>query len=564
MIRIRFLPHFMQKKHNAPRSIDGFIPRPNTQGVVGFGQKKIGPPNFPGVGVTLSAYGNAPGGNHTAPPRPATQVAGLQLPNIDAKNPLAAGRQRGEKKRQGKLRKLHFLRTKKFWKRLSLSILALFILTGGWLGYKVVRNELKIFHGNPLSVFTTTKLRGEDVGRVNILLAGNSSDDPGHQGADLTDSIMIISIDTKNNTAFMLSVPRDLYVNIPGNGYAKINAAYVDGQADNFNESGYFPGGMGQLQQVIQNNFGITLNYYALVDYNAFRDAVNAVGGISVDIKSQDPRGLYDPSEDYVTHGPLVKLTNGVHELDGEQALDLARARGDAYGSYGFPNSDFDRTSNQRLMLLALKAKSTSTGVLANPLKISSLLDAIGNNLTTDFSASEAHRLYDLGNNISANNVQSIGLNDVNGTDLLANYETEDGESALIPAAGIDDFSAIQAYIQQLTSSNPVVREGANVVVLNATDTSGLAASAATTLKNKGVDVTATEDASANQATTTIIDASGGKMPATKQLLTTLYPHATVTTTNPYSSVYAANFIVVLGADQIPATTSTTSTTTTQ
>jgi len=106
---------------------------------------------------------------------------------------------------------------------------------------------------------------------------------------------MIISIDTKNNKAFLLSVPRDLWVDIGDNGHGKINEAYVDGQNNHFSDNGYPAGGMGQLQQVIENNFGLTINYYALVNYNAFRDAVNAVGGIDVVIKSTDPRGLYDP-----------------------------------------------------------------------------------------------------------------------------------------------------------------------------------------------------------------------------------------------------------------------------
>src|SRR5258708_30037544 len=108
---------------------------------------------------------------------------------------------------------------------------------------------------------------------------------------------------------------------------------------------------MGLLAEVIQQNLGIKTNYYALINYNALKDGVNAVGGIGVNIQSSDPRGLYDPSIDWSTHGPLVKLKNGVQHLNGEQALDLARARGDAYGSYGFARSDFDRTQNQRMMM---------------------------------------------------------------------------------------------------------------------------------------------------------------------------------------------------------------------
>jgi len=388
------------------------------------------------------------------------------------------------------------------------------------------------------------------------LLAGNSADDPGHQGGQLTDSIMILSINTRDNSAFMLSVPRDLWVNIPGQGHSKINEAYVDGESEHFNESGYFGGGMGLLQETIQQDFSIPIDYYALVDYNAFRDMVNAVGGITVNIQSSDPRGLYDPSVDYATHGPLVRLTNGSHALTGEQALDLARARGDAYGSYGFPQSDFDRTAHQRQMLLALRSKASSSGVLANPLKVSSLFDAVGKNIKTNFSLSEAHRLYDIGKKLNGNAIQSIGLNSANGKNLLISYTSYSGESALAPAAGVDDFSDIRAFVQRLTSNDPVVKENATVVLLNATDAYGLASKNAKALTGKGLNVVTTADAAANQATTTIIDLSNGKDPATKSYLVSKYG-SSVTTTNPYGTKYQAAFIVVLGADQVPPTSST-------
>lgn len=444
-------------------------------------------------------------------------------------------------------------------KRVVLSILAILIIGGGWMAGKLIINTARIFHGSVFNILTTTKLKGEDTGRVNILLAGNSADDPGHDGANLTDSIMVVSIDTKNNTAFMLSIPRDLWVHIPGYGHAKINETYVDGQTGHFSAQGYPNGGMGLLEEVIHQNFNLDISYYALIDYNAVRDAVNAVGGIDVTIKSSDPRGLYDPSIDWTTHGPLVKLSNGTHHLSGEQALDLARARGDAYGSYGYAQSDFERTQNQRLMLLSLKTKVLSAGVLANPVALGNLFDSLGKNVKTDMTLSEARRMYDLGKKINNENVTSASLNDVNGKNLLANYTSPTGQSALIPANGLDNFSQIQAYITRLVSNNAMTRENATVVVLNGTTTAGLAASAQTTLTSKGVNVGAVGDAHTPVSATTIIDASAGKMPATLQTLKQLYG-ANVTTTNPYAGSYTADFIVVLGPDQVAKMRSSTAT----
>lgn len=347
-------------------------------------------------------------------------------------------------------------RWKRIAKRIAVALIVLVLLTGGYLGYKFIRD---FGWNNILGLFHHTTLKGEDVGRVNILLAGYSADDPGHSGGQLTDSIMLVSIDTKNNKAFMLSIPRDTYVNIPGNGYAKINEAYEDGQAEHFSQSGYASGGMGLLEETVSQKFNVPIDYYALVDYTAFRDSVNAVGGITVNIQSDDPRGLYDPSVDFVTHGPLVDLTNGPHTLNGEQALDLARARGDSYGSYGFPQADFDRTQHQRQMLVALVAKAKTVGVLANPIKVGDLFDAISKNVQTDFHLNEARRLNELMQKIPLSTITSASLNSANyngqkNYDLLQSYATPYGQSALIPAAGIDNYSQIQSYINQLEDQN--------------------------------------------------------------------------------------------------------------
>lgn len=448
------------------------------------------------------------------------------------------------------------------WKKVTLKraviTLALIILVvGGWVGGKFLYNAHKLFGGNLLSALHTAKLRGEDDGRVNILLAGNSADDPGHNGGNLTDSIMLMSIDTRQHKAFLLSIPRDLWVDVDQDGHQKINEAYVTGQDNDFSADGYPSGGMGQLEQVVSQNFGIPIHYYALIDYKALKQSVDAVGGIDLTIKSDDSRGLYDPNIDWETKGPLVKLTNGSHHLNGRQALDLARARGDSYRSYGFAGSDFTRTENQRQMLVALKTKAVSPGVIANPSKLTSLSDAIGNNVKTDFKPAEVHRLYDLAKNINSSGIQSLSLNDVNGKSLLMSYTTSQGQSALIPAAGLDDFGDIQTFMDRQTSSDPVVREGATVVVLNGTTTNGLATKIKKKLTDKKLVVSDVGDALGTHPTTTIIDSSTNKKPGTKAALIKLFG-SNVATTNPYAGVYDADFIVVLGSDQATAAASAT------
>lgn len=513
-----------QKFRHVPISAKTARTRPVQDVVTAQQQAK----QFPGVGMTLRSYQYDPKDYHKRPAGRGVVINGSRWGRFWRKITL---------------------------KRAALIVAILILIIGGWLGGKFIYNAHKLFGGNIFSILSTTKLKGESSGRVNILLAGNSADDPGHGGADLTDSMMLISIDTKHNKAFLLSLPRDLWVHIPNDGHHKLNDAYVEGQASGFSQSGYPSGGMGQLEQIVGQDLGININYYALIDYNALKQAVDAVGGVDITVNSTDPRGLYDPSIDWKTHGPLVKLSNGKHHLNGEQALDLARARGDSYYSYGFPGSDFDRTAHQRQLIVALKQKAVSVGVLANPSKLSSLFDAIGSNVKTDFTLSEVHRLYDITKPINGGSIKSISLNQADGQNLLTSYAAPDGESALIPAAGLDNYSDIQAYIKRLTSSNPVVQEGAKVVVLNSTTANGLATKVKKQLVADGLDVTTIGDSpTPAQATTLVIDKSGGKKPATSALLVKIFGKH-LTSANTYGLTYNADFIVILGNDQAASAT---------
>jgi LCP family protein required for cell wall assembly len=514
---------------NKPRLISDFTPN---RGFTEVGKSKKHQKQavqFPNVGMTLSSY-----------------VRSSQSNSLN-KTPVFKISKLGRLKRMFKFS----------LKRSAILFGLIVLITVGWVGGKFLYNTHKVFGGSLFSALHTTKLQGEDVGRVNILLAGNSSDDGGHDGADLTDSIMIVSLDIKNNKAFLLSVPRDLWVNIPSYGHAKINAAYVYGKNNGFTQVGLPAGGMGLLQKVIEQDFGITINYYGLIDYTALKQSVDAVGGVDITIATGDVRGLYDPSIDWGTKGSLVKLTNGTHHFDGRQALDLARARGDAYGSYGFANADFDRTEHQRQLLVALKSKVISAGVLSNPTKLSSLSDSIGGNVKSNMTISEVRRMYDLFKNIDSNSIQSLSLVGASGKNLLSNYTTNDGQSALIPSAGYDVYDGIQAFVTQHMSADPVVQEDATLAVLNATNTLGLATKAKTILASKNINVVFIGDAKATQAKTSIIDLSANKMPSTKAALVQIYGNNFVTV-NPYAGVYTTDFIVLLGNDQVPAPTTTT------
>lgn len=451
-----------------------------------------------------------------------------------------------------------FVRTpwKKVFMRTAMAAGLFLLLAGGWLGWKLFNNTSKVFGGDSsvLGFLNATKLKGEDKGQVNILLAGVSSDDPGHSGGDLTDSIMLVSIDTNSKQAAMLSIPRDTWVDIPGYGYSKINAANVYGDADDWSQPGYPSGGMGLLSQVVSENLEMPIHYYAKINYTAFRDAVNAVDGVNINIQSTDPRGLYDPNINKADQGPL-KLPNGPQKLDGQTALNLARARGDPTGdgriAYGYERSDFTRTAHQRQLMLALKDRITSSGVISNPLKIGELFDVVGKNMKTDLQTGEIRRLYDLSKQIKTENIKSLSLNDADGKNLLASYRSPDGASALIPAAGIDDFSEIRQYLKKSLSSDPVVRESAKIVILNGGDTTGLATKYSNFLTSKNLNIVAVGDAARQEGATVIIDQTKNK-PGTKASLQKIFGsgNATQNTSQPTSGYPSADFVIILGTTQ--------------
>jgi polyisoprenyl-teichoic acid--peptidoglycan teichoic acid transferase len=455
---------------------------------------------------------------------------------------------------------------KKVFKRTGIALFALLLIGGGYFGWKIARTTTKVFGGdsNVLGFLNSSTLKGEDKGRVNILVAGVSTDDPGHEGGNLTDSIMLVSLDTKNHQAFLLSIPRDMWVNVPGYGHSKINAANAFGDTGSFSAPGYPSGGMGLLEEVVSQNFQIPIHYYAKINYSAFRDAVNAVGGISVNVQSEDKRGFYDPNISKADQGPL-KLANGVQMLNGQTALNFARARGDPTGdgrvAYGYARSDFTRTQNQRLMMLSLKDKITSGGVITNPVKISQLFDVVGKNMKTDLQPSEIRRLYDINKQIKGSDVASLSLNSADGVNLLANYRSPDGESALAPAAGLDAFGAIQLYLKKQMTNDPVVKESAKVVILNGGDTTGLASKMSNYVTGKGINVVSVDDGPHTVGGNIIIDqttkttSGASAKPATKARLLQLFGSGSGTAAAGSAGYPTADFVIILGTNQATPST---------
>jgi hypothetical protein len=179
--------------------------------------------------------------------------------------------------------------------------------------------------------------------------------------------------------------------------------------------------------------------------------------------------------------GHFIDYKNGPAILDAEHALYLAQARGDSAPTYGFEQSNFDREKNQQKIIKALREKAVSAGVLTDFGKVSAIIDALGNNLRTTFETKEFRTLVDLAKDIKSEDIQSISL--IDGDNPVMTTGNVSGMSVVRPSAGVNDYSQLQALLQQKLSSDPIIREAAPIAVLNGSGIAGIAQTEADKLK---------------------------------------------------------------------------------
>ncbi|HET8883993.1 MAG TPA: LCP family protein [Candidatus Saccharimonadales bacterium] len=435
-----------------------------------------------------------------------------------------------------------------------ITVVVVLVIIGAWIGYKALKASGNIFKGNIFGLVQSQPLKKDANGRSNILILGTSEDDPGHGGAYLTDSMMVVSIDQKNKTASMFSIPRDLYVEYGmacNSGYqGKINE-YFNCVNDDYSSPTAEQQRLTETQRFIGDIFGMDIQYGVHVNNTVIKDAVNAVGGIDVNIQgSNGAPGVLDRNFDWRCNYDcyLVKYDNGVHHLDGEHALFLAMARGDIAPTYGLGNSNFDREKNQQKIIIALKEKAVSTGTLTDLSKVTGLMDSLGNNLRTNFATSEIRTLMQLGTDIPVKNIKQISLfGDENPLVTSGNYN---GASVVMPMAGIFNYSEIQSFLRQKFSSDPVTREGASVVVLNGSGVAGVAQQEADKLTASGFIVSLVGNAPADTYADVEVYQIGEGMSATKSKLESAFGVTVKTSAPPIAVADGVNFVVIFGKDR--------------
>lgn len=431
------------------------------------------------------------------------------------------------------------------WSSIGLGIaLVVFI---GYFGYKLIATSGAIFKGNPIAaLFNQGKeLQMDKNGHTNVLLFGTSEDDPGHPGANLTDSIMVASIDQKAKTGFVISIARDFYVDYgqacPAGYRGKINSLYMCVK-DKSNEEA----GAKALSKKVGQILGLDIQYYVHVNYSVLRESVDAVGGITVNIESTDPRGILDRNFDWICRYNcyMVKYPNGPVKLDGAHALALARARGDVAPTYGLSRSNPDRQDNQRKILLALKDKAASAGVLSNPVAVNKLLDTFGKNLRTNFDAEEVKTLMKLGQDIKSSDIASASMEDPDYP--LATVSCWGGN--VCPNAGTHNYNEIHRVVKLFVKGDTFALENATVTILNASGTPGQATAKAAELRKAGFNVARVGNAATKLGTEPIkfYDLSKGKNPQTLKKLQSLLG-VNVTSGKPSGVSSSADFVIIIG-----------------
>ena len=445
--------------------------------------------------------------------------------------------------------------------------LGIVLVIGGFLLFKLWQSMGQIFqNGNILDLFQQQELKKDQYGRSNVLIVGTTEDDPNHDGGDLTDSMMILSVDQAKKDAYMFSIPRDLYVKFAGrtcnSGTAgKINEYFscsAEGDGEQVEKQR-----MDAIRSFVGDIVGMDIQYVLHVNTLVIRDAVNAVGGVTVNVQSRDPRGVLDGSLDWMcTHnnpsadeqrrrcptGHYIDFKNGPTDMDGDKAMWFSRARGVAPPTYGLEQSNFDREKNQQLVLMALKSKALSTGTLTDFGKITSLLDAMGKNLRTNIDTKEIRTIMNLASEIKETDVHRLAFVDEE-NNLMTTGSVPGAGSVVYPSAGLYDYSEIQSYIRGEIYATPLSREKATVAVLNGGAATGRAQQEATKLKEQGLKVVYVGNYPKASVNSTVIYQSeaGQDKAATKAKLNELYGVAPGGAVD-FSLPVDAQFVVVLGS----------------
>ncbi len=381
--------------------------------------------------------------------------------------------------------------------------------------------------------------RWEGTERVNILVMG--IDQRKHeQGPWRTDTMLVLTIDPVTASGGMLSIPRDLWVPIPGYEEGRINTAHYLGELYDY------PGGGSALAaKTVQYNLGVPIHHYARVNFTAFEQLVNLIGGIDVYVEEEIADPTY-PDEAY-GYDPLY-ISAGWQHLNGEMALKYARTRRTAGG-------DFDRAKRQQQVFLAAFEQVTRLDLLPQLApRAPEVWKTLQGSVVTDLTLDQVIALAQLASEVDPEKIR-YGVIDEHYTQF---WKTPDGQQVLIPVR--DCIRELRDYIftteaplpQQ--ADDPVARleaEGATIEVLNGTTTAGLATLTGEYLQQQDLQIARTDNADRSDYPESLVIVYTGKTYTAEYLarLLGLPPTAVVHGADPNAEY---DISVILGADYQP------------
>ncbi|GAA3890719.1 LCP family protein [Leifsonia kafniensis] len=408
------------------------------------------------------------------------------------------------------------------------------LVTGGYVFYNYQRFTSGITHIDAIT-HSNAPQKDADGTDQNILLVGDDhrpanatadqlaklgTEDDG--GGTNTDTMMVLHVPADGSTATLISFPRDSWVDIPGYGMDKLNAAFTLGS-----QNGGDAAGAQLLIQTIQNLSGLTIDHFVRVSMLGFYNIVDALGPVQVCLNA----AVDDP---YST----LNLPAGVSTLNAQQALAFVRQR------HGLNNGDLDRQVRQQYFLTVEARQILSAGTLLNPVKLQNVLDAVSSSIETDPGlnllalAAQLHGLN--ANNITTATIPISGTPtiEVDGQDL----DVVEVDTAAMPGFIAGMIGPPSAYVK--AKAAPV--GSVTVTVLNGGDTDGAAASATSTLTSLGF-ATGTPG-SADATVTTTIEYPAG-LEAQAKALAPFVPGAIVSLSTKVSGV-----TLILGTDELTVT----------
>jgi len=374
--------------------------------------------------------------------------------------------------------------------------------------------------------------------RVTILIIGlDYRDWEAGQGAPRSDTMILLTIDPISMTAGILSIPRDMWVNIPGFGYGKINTAYMLGEAYKL------PGGGPELaRKTVENFLGISIQYYAQIDFNTFVRMIDIIGGIEVRVKRTvaiDPLGQ---DEDVYLY-PGKK-----YHLDGQMALALVRAR-DTKGA------DVDRAERQQLVIMAIREKVLSPWMLPPLIKQApALYKELSSGIRTNMALDDAVSLAVLAQEIPPESIKRgvIDYSMVTLDAVVVNGQTQDVFKPIPDKIRVlrDEIFTTGGPLSPMAAGEPaelMKAEAARVSVLNATGFDGMAGRTREYLISLGMNVVNIGNPDQYPNRTVVIDHSG--KPYTLRFLITLMNLSSNQIQIRFDPNAGADIEIILGPD---------------